>query len=414
MTEWTELWPAILVGVVIGLAIGLLIGLLMGQARSRKLEIDRAKEAARSEERLRAQVELSDQQEAVFRSAASEALQANSDQFLKLANQRLTQARTEATSDLEARKTAIAHLVAPMKETLDRLTAQTVDLERQRSQAYGKLEQHLGLLATQTQDLNQSTASLSTALRGSTAGGRWGEIALRNLVELAGMNEHVDFQDQGSLEGGGRPDLIITMPGDRFIAVDAKAPTSAYLDVLETTDANTVKQRRTSLAKVIRSHVQQLSSREYAEQLEGEVDYVVLFLPTDAILSEAFKGDRDLQVDAFRRKILVATPTILVALLRTVAFDWQRNALERNAQEIGDLATTLIDRTATYANNLGELGAQLDKAVSFYNRAANSFRTRIRPLRQQLAELSGSEDSERKDPEEITQRVADPEIDFDS
>ncbi len=413
MTEWMEFWPAFLIASAIGLVIGLLIGLMMGQARTRKLEIERAKEATRSEERLRGQVDLAEQQEAVFRAAASEALQANNDQFLKLAEQRLTQARSEATSDLEARKVAITHLVKPMKETLDRLTAQTVDLERQRSKAYGKLEQHLGLLVTQTQDLSQNTASLSTALRGSTAGGRWGEIALRNLVEIAGMNEHVDFQDQGSLPGGGRPDLTITLPGNRFIAVDAKAPTSAYLDILETEDADTAKQRRASLAKVIRGHVQQLSSREYADQLEGDVDYVVLFLPADAILAEAFKADRDLQLDAFRKRVLVATPTILVALLRTVAFDWQRNALETNAHAIGELAETLIDRVSLFAQNLGELGSSLDRAVGSYNRAANSFRMRIRPLKQKLADLSGGEGAERKDPEQITQRVTDPDVGID-
>ncbi len=397
MSEWLNLWLILAVGVLLGLGIGLLIGL----GRSRRAEI----ELAQAQERMRNLSQDHEQQQAVFRGVAAEVLQSNSDQFLKLAEQRLANARNQASADLDARKVAVEQLVKPLQEALKQLDTKTTDLERVRSASHGELEKHLRLLAGETQSLSASTTTLASALRGSTTGGRWGEIALDNLVEFSGMTEHVDFRSQSSLDDGGRPDLVINLPGDHFIAVDAKAPVSAYLSAVETEAEDSLKQRRIELAKVIRGHVQQLSKRNYADQLEGDVDYVVLFLPNDAILGEAFKADPDLQVEAFRKQVLIATPTILVALLRTVAYDWQRSALERNAQEIGDLAATVIERVAVYAEHLGDLGNSLDRAVEKYNSAANSFRSRVRPLRKQLADLTGGGDAERNDPREIITRV---------
>lgn len=397
MNEWLQLWPVFALGGIIGLVLGLLIGLLRG----RRAEIEKAL----AEDRLRALTEDTDRQLEAFRRAAGEALETNADQFLKLAGQEFEKARERAGFDLDARRTAVENLVKPLQEALKQLDSKTTELERERSSSYGRLKQHLDQLADKTDALDKTAGWLAGALRGSTSGGRWGEIALDNLVEVAGMTEHVDFRSQTSLDDGGRPDMVISLPGDRFIAVDAKAPVSAYLDTLEAPDESTTAEKRSALAGVIRSHFLQLSKRDYAGQLEGEVDYVVLFLPNDAILGEAFKANPELQVEAFRKRVLIATPTILVALLRTVAYDWQRSALERNAQEIGDLAATVIERVTVYAEHLGDLGDSLDRAVDRYNRAANSFRSRIRPLRRQLADLTGGTDVERNDPREITERV---------
>jgi DNA recombination protein RmuC len=333
--------------------------------------------------------------ESTFQALAAAALQGSSEQFLKLAEQRLSTARTQAVADVDERKKAIESLVAPLRDTLGKLETRTAEIEKARESAYTRIDEQVKLLAHATSTLAAGTTSLATALRSSQVRGKWGELALRNVAELAGMTEHCDFEEQQTTGAGGRPDMTVRLPGGRFIAVDAKAPLSAYLDAsAATTD---VERDRCLDAHVaaLRGHVRELASRDYAAALGKGVDLVVLFLPGDPFLSAAFARAPDLQVEALRSRVLVATPTTLVALLRTVALYRQQESLAKNAEEIAEAARALYDRGAKFGEDLGRLGKGLAGAIKAYNDAVGSFDTRFVPMARRLDELRATDPSKR-------------------
>jgi len=335
--------------------------------------------------------------ESAFQSLATNALRGNNEQFLQLAEQRWATTREQAAKDLDARRAAIETLLSPLKETLNRLDAKTGDMERAREGAYEALKQHLNDLQLNTSALRDQTTTLATALRGShTMRGQWGEVALKNVVELAGMTEHCDFVEQETVEGGGRPDMVVRLPGGRAIAVDAKAPLSAYLDANAEKDEARQNELLDRHAAALRGHVKTLSAREYAENVHGSVDMVVLFLPGDPFLSAAFARDPDLPVDALRNKVLITTPTSLVALLRTVAIYWQQQALAENAEAIAGAAKELYERAAVFGEHLGRMGKGLRTAVHAFNSAVSSFDSRLMPVGRQLAEMKVAERTRRR------------------
>jgi len=356
----------------------------------------RAEETARiAEEQKRFLDHSQEQIENSFRALAAEALEGSSEQFLKLAEQRLATQRTSAAADLEERKQAIETLLLPLRDTLKSLDSKTTDMERSRLEAYSRIDEQIEMLSSATSNLQEKTTSLATALRGSQTRGRWGELALRNIAELAGMTAHCDFHEQMTLDDGGRPDMTVRLPGGRMIPVDAKAPLTAYL---EANDANDEKTRRDALmrhAKALRHHVRALSSRNYETQTEGDVDIVVMFLPGDPYLSAAFAADPELQVEALRSKVLIATPTTLVALLRTVAIYWQQQSTAENAEAIATTARELYDRAAKFGEELIGVGRGLKTALDAYNRAVGSFDRRLRPMAKRLEELKVTEQSKR-------------------
>jgi len=299
----------------------------------------------------------------------------------------LARTRSEAENDLEKRKQAIQSMLDPLKEALTKFEARTGDIEKARVNAYAQIDVQVRALAEQTVRLQEKTTSLDTALRGNQVRGRWGELALRNIVELAGMTEHCDFFEQQTIEGGGRPDMLVRLPGGRFIAVDAKAPLHAYLEAMET---NSEKERAAALSRHVsdlRGHIRQLASREYAAGLEGSLDLVVLFLPGDPYLSAAYGRDPNLQTDALASRILITTPTTLVALLRTVAIYWRERSLAENAEEIAKGARDLYERVARFGQHLEKMGRGLASAVDAYNRAVASFEHRLVPLGNRLKDL---------------------------
>jgi len=325
--------------------------------------------------------------ENTFKALASNALEGNTRQFLELAEERLARTRSEAENDLEKRKQAIQSMLDPLKEALTKFEARTGDIEKARVNAYAQIDVQVRALAEQTVRLQEKTTSLDTALRGNQVRGRWGELALRNIVELAGMTEHCDFFEQQTIEGGGRPDMLVRLPGGRFIAVDAKAPLHAYLEAMET---NSEKERAAALSRHVsdlRGHIRQLASREYAAGLEGSLDLVVLFLPGDPYLSAAYGRDPNLQTDALASRILITTPTTLVALLRTVAIYWRERSLAENAEEIAKGARDLYERVARFGQHLEKMGRGLASAVDAYNRAVASFEHRLVPLGNRLKDL---------------------------
>jgi len=331
-----------------------------------------------------------------FQALAAEALRGNNQQFLELATARLGQARSEAAADLEGRRQAIEALLQPLRDTLSKLETRTGEIESKREGAYASLEQHVKGLAALTSSLQEKTTTLATALRGSQARGRWGEIALRNVAELAGMTEHCDFIEQETLESGGRPDMVVRLPGDRFIAVDSKVPLAAYLDATEAADEPARAAALDRHVAALRTHVRALASRDYAKSLRGDVDLVVLFLPGDPFLAGAVSRAPELQVEALRSKVLLATPTTLVALLRTVAIYWQQRALAENAETIAETARELYERAATFAGHLGKVGRGLAGAVDAYNDAVGSFERRVLPMGEKLKELKSAEGTRRE------------------
>lgn len=331
-----------------------------------------------------------------FQSLATAALRGNTEEFLRLADTRWSTSREQAARDLDDRRRGIESLLSPLKDTLIRLESRTGDLEKAREGAYQGLAQRLEGLQRATASLEEKTTSLATALRGSKTQGRWGEIALKNVVELAGLSEHVDFTEQGAQSDGKRPDMVVNLPGDRFIAVDSKVSLNAYLEAV---DAPTDEARDRALDQHVaslRNHIRTLAARDYAESVPGEVDLVVLFLPGDPFLSAAFERTPDLQSEALRAKILIATPTTLVALLRTVAIYWQQRAIAENAERIADVARELYDRGARFGAHLENVGKGLENAVGAYNEAVGSFERRFLPMARKLEDFQVTGQSRRE------------------
>ncbi len=331
-----------------------------------------------------------------FKALAAAALKGSSEQFLALAEQKLATTWTQAAADLEERKKAIEALLSPLKETLEKLDQKTHEIEKSRVDAYSRIDQQVQLLAEATATLQEKTTSLASALTGSQVRGRWGEIALRNVAELAGMTSHCDFEEQTTIGDGKRPDMTVKLPGNRAIAVDAKAPLTAYLEAVEATDESDRQAALASHVKALKSHIKTLAERNYAQALDSQLDLVVMFLPGDPFLSAAFAKDPDIQVEALRSKVLIATPTTLIALLRTVAIYWQQRSLAENAETIAATARELYDRAAKFGEDLGRIGKGLSTALSAYNDAVGSFDRRLLPMARQLDEMKVSEQAKRK------------------
>ncbi|MCU0305724.1 MAG: DNA recombination protein RmuC [Thermoanaerobaculales bacterium] len=347
-------------------------------------------------EAQKAFVEASRKQlEDAFKALASDALEGSSRRFLELAEQRWQTTREEAAGELEKRKQAIETLLEPLKQSLKSLDDKTGAIEKERRGAYDALKEHLSLLHSATSSLQDKTTTLASALRGTQVRGRWGEIALRNIAELAGMSEHCDFVEQTTVGDGKRPDMVVRLPEGRLIAIDSKVPLAGYLKAVEAVDENAREAGLREHVQAVRAHIRALAARDYAAELAGDVDLVVLFLPGDPFLAAAFGQDPDLQVEALRSRVLVATPTTLVALLRTVAIYHQQRVLADNAREIAETARELYDRAAKFGDDLARAGRGLKTAVDAYNAAVGSFERRFLPMGQRLEDLKVTEQARR-------------------
>ena len=308
--------------------------------------------------------------ESVFMASAAEALRGNQQQFLEIASGRI-----EVTQK-------------PLKETLEKLEKKTGEIETARVAAYSRIDEQVRALSLAAESVQKGTTTLATALKSNQVRGRWGEMALKNVVELAGLTEHCDFEEQKATEDGGKPDVVVNLPGGRRIAVDAKAPMDAFLRSADpvTPEAEREKALKEHAA-ALRAHVVALSRRDYAKALGAGIDLVVLFLPAEPLLSAAFKYDPELQPDALRMKILVATPVTLVALLRTVAIYYQQESIARNAEEIADCARELYNRGATFGEHFANVGRGLKSAIDNYNAGVGSFNVKFLTMSQRLEEL---------------------------
>lgn len=325
-----------------------------------------------------------------FAAVSREALDRNAQSFLELAGTRLAQQQAEAKGDLDQRRQAVEHLVTPLRDALDRVETEMAGIERARQGAYAGLTAQVRGL-TETHDrLRTETANLAGALRSPQARGRWGEVQLRRVIELAGMVPHCDFVEQATLERAGavrRPDVVVSLPGRRRLAVDAKVPLAAYLEAHQTTDDDRRALLLRDHARQLRSHVNGLSEKAYWEQFPEAPDFVVLFIPGDPFLAAAYEHDPGLFEYAHAKRVLLATPTTLIALLQSVAVGWRQESMADNARAVCEVGRELYKRLATMGDHVAGVGKALDHAVEAYNKQVGSLETRVLVSARKLATL---------------------------
>ncbi len=396
-SEGVATWLLLLLAGLLLLALGVLIGQLLAQRtigrlreRNAELGITLDLERRSNTEKLAARRADLVALNHAFNSLAARALRHNNDTFLKLAQQNLQQYQQRAENELAQREQAVENLVRPIRETLEKTERRLQEMERERRESWGMLNKHLETLTRSQQTLQDETRNLVQALRRPEVRGQWGEMTLRRLVELAGMVEHCDFyqQEHTSTEDGSiRPDMVIRMPDGREIVVDVKTPLDAYLSAIEAPDDAVRQQQLERHARKVRERVRELAGKAYWKQFRNTPDFVILFIPGEQFLSSALERDHKLLEDALAQKVILATPTSFIALLRAVGYGWRQEQLAENAQQIRTVGEDLYRRLLTLNDHLAKLGRSLESSVSHYNRLAGSFDSRVLPGARKFTEM---------------------------
>ena len=410
---------ALLLGLVLGLVAGFLGGWLLlewsivGPARKRgerleetlDSEVGRSREFERELEGLR--VQLKQQERAVaeklellddaeqrlsntFKALAADTLKGSGESFLKLAQLQLEKYQDQARSDLDQRKRSIDELVKPIADGLTKVDRKIEEVEKVRLEAYGELVAQIRGLGETQQRLHGETEKLVRALRTPSVRGRWGEIQLQRVVEIAGMIQHCDFVVQESVQterGVRRPDMTIRLPNNRSVVVDSKVPLDQYLNSLETEDDDVRQQHLQEHAKQLRRHIQELAGKSYWDRLEATPEFVVLFLPGEAFFGAALEQDPMLIEYGVEQRVILSTPTTLIALLKAVAYGWKQEKVSQSAAEIAALGRQIYDRVRSFTTHLQSTGDALSSAVRAYNQAVGSFETRLLVSARRLREL---------------------------
>ena len=333
-----------------------------------------------AQERNEAFKKVSEDLSEKFKALSRDALKDNNEEFLNLARATLERFQATAKGDLEQRQQAIDQLVKPLKDSLEKVDGKIGEIEKARTGAYAELREQVRNLATSQLQLHAETGNLVKALRTPHIRGRWGEIQLRRVVELAGMLQYCDFTEQETLsneDGRIRPDVIVRLPGNRTIVVDAKVPFEAFYESITTADEGLRLERLKEHARLVRTHIGALSRKSYWETVQPTPEFVLLFLPGENFYSAALEQDPKLIEDGINQRVIIATPTTLIALLKAISYGWQQEQRAANADEVGKLGKELYDRLRTFINYFADIGRNLDRALESYNKGVGSLEARV-------------------------------------
>ena len=409
--------PAFPILFLIGVAFGALLGLLAARPRVSRLQTELEKDRALHDERLRTYHDAESKLRDAFTALSTQALKQNNEQFLSLAETRLQQARAEAAADIETRKKSIEDLLAPMAKTLEQVDREIKESEKRRIREGATLIEKIAALDTIGQDLRGETQRLVDALKRPGVRGRWGELQLKRVVELAGMVEHCHFTEQETIaseNGRIRPDVIVNLPGAKHVVVDAKVPLDAYLRALEAPDEDARQKLLADHSRQVRTHIAQLSAKNYFDKVPSTPEFVVMFLPGEMFFSAALEQDPTLIEFGVDKRVIPASPTTLIAMLRAVAYGWQQEAMEQNARLISELGKNLYESIRVLGGHFAALGGRLQSSLEAYNLAVGSLEGNVLIKARRFKELhaaNGGEEIKQIDPiDRVPRMLQAPEL----
>lgn len=411
---------------IIGLVVGILLGAVVvyflisaahGKTKQQLAGVEAKYEAElkAADDKLKLLEEARDSLKDSFKALSADALSKNNESFIKLAEENLKKHQQSAKDDLEKRQQAITKTVEPVSQTLKAFSDRVNKIEERRIESEGGIKKELQKLSEMHLRLDQSTSSLVQALRAPQVRGQWGEMHLRRTVEMAGMINYCDFEEQSSVETEEgqrqRPDMLIRLPNERRVVVDSKVPIAAYLDALETDSIEVQSERMQAHARHLRTHIKDLSTKAYWSQFENAPEFVVLFVPNEAIFSAALEEDPSLIELGVENKVILATPTTLIALLKAVAYGWQQEAITREAKEIASLGKEIYDRLSVVIGHFVKLGKSIDQSVGNYNKAMNSVDSRLMVTARKFESLESASSEHLPDINQIEKRPNLPDND---